>query len=207
MTTQPRVSARRCSIRRSSSARSATRSRKLDPRRMIKNPVMFVVEIGSIFTTLLFVHALVTGAGDASAGFIGAVSLWLWFTVLFANFAEAMAEGRGKAQADSLRKARGCHRPPCSSSRARRAAPSEPSSQLARRRPRARRGGPGDPRRRRDRRGRRIGGRERDHGRERAGDPRERRRSQRGHRWHAVLSDWLVIKITTDAGRDASSIA
>jgi K+-transporting ATPase ATPase B chain len=79
---------------------------KLDPRRMIRNPVMFVVEIGSIFTTLLFVHALVTGAGDASAGFIAAISVWLWFTVLFANFAEAMAEGRGKAQADSLRKAR-----------------------------------------------------------------------------------------------------
>ena len=79
---------------------------KLDPRRMIKNPVMFVVEIGSAFTTILFVHALATGNGDASPGFIGAISLWLWFTVLFANFAEAMAEGRGKAQADSLRKAR-----------------------------------------------------------------------------------------------------
>ena len=79
---------------------------KLDPRRMIRNPVMFVVEIGSIFTTLLFLHALITGAGDAGAGFIGAISVWLWFTVLFANFAEAMAEGRGKAQADSLRKAR-----------------------------------------------------------------------------------------------------
>ncbi len=79
---------------------------KLDPRRMIRNPVMFVVEIGSAFTTILVVHALVTGAGDASPGFIGAIALWLWFTVLFANFAEAMAEGRGKAQADSLRKAR-----------------------------------------------------------------------------------------------------
>jgi K+-transporting ATPase ATPase B chain len=80
--------------------------RKLDPRRMIRNPVMFVVEVGSTFTTLLFLHALVTGKGDASAGFIGGIALWLWFTVLFANFAEAMAEGRGKAQADSLRKAR-----------------------------------------------------------------------------------------------------
>ena len=79
---------------------------KLDPRRMIKNPVMFVVEIGSAFTTVLFFHALVTGAGDASAGFVGAIALWLWFTVLFASFAEAMAEGRGKAQADALRKAR-----------------------------------------------------------------------------------------------------
>ncbi len=79
---------------------------KLDPRRMIRNPVMFVVEVGSIFTTILFVQALAGGAGDASPGFIAAVSVWLWFTVLFANFAEAMAEGRGKAQADALRKAR-----------------------------------------------------------------------------------------------------
>lgn len=80
--------------------------KKLDPRRMVKNPVMFVVEIGSLFTTLLFIHAVTTGQGDASPGFILAVSLWLWFTILFANFAEAMAEGRGKAQADTLRKAR-----------------------------------------------------------------------------------------------------
>ena len=79
--------------------------RKLDPRLMIKSPVMFVVEVGSAFSTLLFVQAML-GTGDAPAGFIGAVSLWLWFTVLFANFAEAMAEGRGKAQADTLRKAR-----------------------------------------------------------------------------------------------------
>jgi K+-transporting ATPase ATPase B chain len=80
--------------------------KKLDPRRMLRNPVMFVVEVGSAFTTILFVHALVTGEGDASPGFILAVSLWLWFTVLFANFAEALAEGRGKAQAETLRKAR-----------------------------------------------------------------------------------------------------
>ncbi len=79
---------------------------KLDPRRMVRNPVMFVVEVGSAFTTVLFIHALVTGHGEAPAGFIFGVSVWLWFTVLFANFAEAMAEGRGKAQADTLRKAR-----------------------------------------------------------------------------------------------------
>jgi K+-transporting ATPase ATPase B chain len=79
--------------------------RKLDPRHQVRNPVMFVVEIGSILTTALFVQAL-AGKGEAPAGFILAVSLWLWFTVIFANFAEAMAEGRGKAQADSLRKAR-----------------------------------------------------------------------------------------------------
>jgi len=78
---------------------------KLDPRTMIRNPVMFTVEIGSIITTLLWLQAL-TGHGEAPAGFIGAVSIWLWFTVLFANFAEALAEGRGKAQAESLRKMR-----------------------------------------------------------------------------------------------------
>jgi K+-transporting ATPase ATPase B chain len=80
--------------------------RKLDPRLMLKNPVMLVVEVGSAFTTLLFLHALITGRGEASPGFILGVSAWLWITVLFANFAEAMAEGRGKAQADTLRKAR-----------------------------------------------------------------------------------------------------
>ena len=78
---------------------------KLDPRQMIKNPVMFVVEVGSALTTLLWLQAL-TGNGEAPAGFIGAISAWLWFTVLFANFAEALAEGRGKAQAESLRKMR-----------------------------------------------------------------------------------------------------
>src|SRR5207302_803866 len=80
--------------------------RKLTPRRQVRNPVMFVVYVGSILTTLLWVQALV-GKGEAPAWFIFWVSIWLWFTVLFANFAEAMAEGRGKAQAASLRKARG----------------------------------------------------------------------------------------------------
>src|SRR5262245_26640178 len=79
--------------------------RKLDPRVMIKNPVMFVVEVTSLFTTGLWIHALV-GEGEAAPGLILAVSIWLWFTVLFANFAEAMAEGRGKAQAEALRKTR-----------------------------------------------------------------------------------------------------
>src|SRR5262245_54578228 len=78
---------------------------KLTPRRQVRNPVMFVVYVGSILTTLLWIQAIV-GKGEAPAGFIFAVSIWLWFTVLFANFAEAMAEGRGKAQAASLRKAR-----------------------------------------------------------------------------------------------------
>ena len=78
---------------------------KLDPRRQIRNPVMFVVEVGSLLTTCLFVQSLFVRGGEPS-GFILAVSLWLWFTVLFANFAESMAEGRGKAQADALRSSR-----------------------------------------------------------------------------------------------------
>ncbi|GMV45951.1 MAG: potassium-transporting ATPase ATP-binding subunit [Pseudomonadota bacterium] len=76
--------------------------RKLSPRAQWRNPVMFVVYLGSILTTLLFVQALV-GPGEAPPSFILAIALWLWFTVLFANFAEALAEGRGKAQAASLR--------------------------------------------------------------------------------------------------------
>ncbi|WP_437539553.1 potassium-transporting ATPase subunit KdpB [Sorangium sp. So ce726] len=82
--------------------------RKLDPRHQVRNPVMFVVLAGSALTTALFVHALFhhEREGAEPAGFTLAISLWLWFTVLFANFAEAVAEGRGKAQADTLRKAR-----------------------------------------------------------------------------------------------------
>src|SRR5271169_876949 len=76
--------------------------RKLSPATQIRNPVMFVVYVGSVLTTLLFVQSL-RGAGEAPAGFIFAISAWLWFTVLFANFAEALAEGRSKAQAASLR--------------------------------------------------------------------------------------------------------
>ncbi len=79
--------------------------RKLDPRVQVRNPVMFIVEVGSVLTTVLFIQALL-GYGEAPTGFIFSIALWLWFTVIFANFAEAMAEGRGKAQAESLRKAR-----------------------------------------------------------------------------------------------------
>jgi len=79
--------------------------RKLDPRHQLRNPVMFVVLVGSLMTTALWVRSLVS-PGSESPGFILAVSLWLWFTLLFANFAEAMAEGRGKAQADALRATR-----------------------------------------------------------------------------------------------------
>lgn len=78
---------------------------KLSPRHQVHNPVMFTVYVGSILTSVLFVHALM-GQGEAPASFILAITLWLWFTLLFANFAEAMAEGRGKAQAQALRKAR-----------------------------------------------------------------------------------------------------
>ena len=78
---------------------------KLDPRVQWRNPVMFVVYIGSLLTTALWLMSLgdATIAGTEGSGFILAVSLWLWFTVIFANFAEAMAEGRSKAQAASLR--------------------------------------------------------------------------------------------------------
>jgi K+-transporting ATPase ATPase B chain len=79
--------------------------RKLDPRWMVKNPVMFVVEVGSVLTTALLIDNTVNHR--AGFGFNLQITLWLWFTVLFANFAEAMAEGRGKAQADTLRKAKG----------------------------------------------------------------------------------------------------
>ena len=78
---------------------------RLDPRQQIRNPVMFVVEVGSVLTTILFFQALF-GKGEAPAPFIGSVSAWLWFTVVFATFAEALAEGRGKAQAEALRRAR-----------------------------------------------------------------------------------------------------
>src|SRR5574337_933609 len=80
--------------------------KKLNPANQIKNPVMFVVEVGSVLTSLLFFHAVFTGKGEASPSFILQISIWLWITVLFANFAESLAEGRGKAQAEALRKTR-----------------------------------------------------------------------------------------------------
>ena len=79
--------------------------KKLDPRRQWRNPVMFVVYVGSILTTILWAQAL-GGQGEAAPNFILAIALWLWFTVLFANFAEALAEGRSKAQAAALRGAK-----------------------------------------------------------------------------------------------------
>src|SRR5947199_252670 len=98
-------------IRKKSLAESAIVSRavldtfrKLDPRTMVKNPVMFVVEVGAVLTTIQLVWNV--SHHDGQFGFGLQITLWLWFTVLFANFAEGMAEGRGKAQADTLRKAR-----------------------------------------------------------------------------------------------------
>src|SRR5579872_4193444 len=79
--------------------------RKLDPRTQWRNPVMFVVYVGSLLTTALWIQAL-TGKGEAPAGFILAVTLWLWFTVLFANFAEGLSESRNRAQAAALRSAK-----------------------------------------------------------------------------------------------------
>src|SRR5471030_20326 len=76
--------------------------KKLNPVHMIGNPVMFVTEVGAAITTVL----IFTGTEGAPINFLVQITLWLWFTVVFANFAEAMAEGRGKAQADTLRKAR-----------------------------------------------------------------------------------------------------
>jgi K+-transporting ATPase ATPase B chain len=78
---------------------------KLNPRWMVRNPVMFVTEVGSVLTTVLWVQALL-GHGEAKAAFVGGVALWLWLCVLFANFSEALAEGRGKAQAAALRRTR-----------------------------------------------------------------------------------------------------
>ena len=78
---------------------------KLNPRTMVRNPVMFVVEVGSVLTTILFFRDIGSSTANENV-FAGLVALWLWFTVLFANFAEAMAEGRGKAQAATLRKTR-----------------------------------------------------------------------------------------------------
>ena len=78
--------------------------RKLDPRTLVRNPVMFVTEILAVLTSYLFIGELVSGGADASV--VGQIAAWLWFTVLFANFAEAMAEGRGKARAETLRATR-----------------------------------------------------------------------------------------------------
>ena len=161
--------------------------RKLDPRTLVKNPVMFCVEIVSVLTTVFFLRDLFVGGGKvvgSSALFSGQITVWLWFTVLFANFAEAVAEGRGKAQADTLRRTR-------TETKAKRieAAQSRAFRSGRRRGAEARRSGAGrdrrsDPERRRSHRGRRLGRRVGDHRRIGAGHPRERRRPLGGHRRH-----------------------
>ena len=157
---------------------------KLHPRHQLRNPVMFVVLVGSVFT-LVLAGAAFRGIGDESPWFILGVSAWLWLTVLFANFAEALAEGRGKAQADALRRTR-------TALQAKRLA--DPGNHLdfeidaghrAPERPRGlRAGGRVHPGGRGNRRGRGLGGRERRDGRERPRHPRERRRPERRDRRH-----------------------
>src|SRR6476659_10607870 len=78
---------------------------KLDPRLQVRNPVMFIVELGSVITTGIFILDLARGE-TGSLWFVASIAVWLWLTVLFANFAEAIAEGRGKAQANALRATR-----------------------------------------------------------------------------------------------------
>ena len=156
--------------------------RKLDPRLMVKSPVMFVVEIVAALTTVIFVRDLVTGGENLAFTF--QIILWLWFTVLFANFAEAVAEGRGKAQAESLRKTR-------TETQAKlvqgltQDLPPRARHQPQGRRYRAGRGRRQYPLRRRGDRGRCLRQRGGDHRRIRARDPRVRRRPFGGDRWHA----------------------
>ncbi len=136
---------------------SATPSRSSNPRSLAKNPVMFVVAVVSALTTVLFLRDLVTGG--ANLGFSFQIILWLWFTVLFANFAEAVAEGRGKAQAESLRQL--AHRDAGQAAHRRRPTArlsrSVPGTSLQGRRRGPRRGRRHHSVRRRSHRGRRLG--------------------------------------------------
>ena len=154
---------------------------KLDPRLQPRNPVMFIVEIGSVITTGIFFIDLFRG-GTGDLGFVGTIAFWLWLTVLFANFAEAIAEGRGKAQANALRATRTttvAHAPP-------RTARIEevPAPELQRGDVVVVVAGRGDPRRRRRDRGHRLGRRVGHHRRVGAGHPRVGRRPLGGHRRH-----------------------
>ena len=158
--------------------------RKLDPRHVARNPVMFLVEVGSVVVTVLFVKDF-GSSSDQENVFAGLIAAWLWFTVLFANFAEAMAEGRGKAQAATLRKTRAetlAHAP---GRRGHRRGAERPSRGGRRRRRLGRRA---DPRRRRGDRGHRARRRVGDHGRVGARDPRVRRRPLGGDRRHRGCS-------------------
>ena len=157
--------------------------RKLDPRVMVKNPVMFMVEVVATLTTVLFIRDLVTGGGGL--GFSFQINLWLWFTVLFANFAEAVAEGRGKAQAATLRKAKTetvAKRLQRRGVEDLRVATGDRAQEGRRRAGRGRRS---HPVRRRGDRGRGLGQRGGHHRRIGAGHPRDRRRPLGRHRRHA----------------------
>ena len=156
---------------------------KLDPRQVARNPVMFVVEVGAILSTLIWIVQAFggdpPGGGGDPAWFTFTVAIWLWLTVVFANFAEAIAEGRGKAQADTLRAMR-------TETVAKLRDGQTQAGLRARQGRRGRgRGRRGDPRRRHRHPGHRLGRRVGDHRRVGPGDPRVRRRPQRRHRRHA----------------------
>ena len=161
--------------------------RKLTPRQQWKNPVMFVVYIGSLLTTFLWLQAL-AGDGEEPAGFILAMAIWLWFTVLFANFAEAVAEGRSKAQAAFLRTAKRdiaakkLDEPRYGSNYSKIAGSTLRRGDVVLDRSRRFR-----PRRWRSHRRRGLGGRKRHHRRKCAGDPRIRRRLQFSDRRHSGI--------------------
>jgi hypothetical protein len=182
--------------------RSARRFAKLDPRQT--DPQSGDLRHrgrGGAARHLCGLRDLVAGR---AAGFAGQIAAWLWFTVLFANFAEAVAEGRGKAQADSLRATRSDDLAPSAARSRRRRTSARPRSSRARllgRRRRAGRGRRPHPRRRRGRRGRRLGQRVRHHRRVRARHPRGGRRPLGRDRRHAVVSDWIKVRITAEARR------
>ena len=148
------------------------------------NPVMFVVEVGALLTLLFVVQALVVGsASQVPVTYFIALDVWLFLTVLFANFATALAEARGKAQAESLRRTR--RDTPAYRLRANDTIEEVSSMRAEAGRSRGGRGRPDHPRRRRDHRGHRLGRRVGDHRRVGAGHPRSRRRPLRRHRRHA----------------------
>ena len=158
---------------------------------------MFVVEVGSVITTATFFIDLIGGGGQA-LWFTGDIAVWLWLTVIFANFAEAIAEGRGKAQADTLRAMRTTamasrRRDDGSSSRYRLRSSSVATSSCRSRR--------GDPRRRRRDRGHRLGGRVGHHGRVRTGHPRVGRRPLGSHRRHAAALRPAGDQVTQEPGK------
>lgn len=174
---------------------------KLAPKTQLRNPVMFLVYVSAVLTTALYVCSLF-GVADARPGFILAVAVILWFTVLFADFAEAIAEGRGKAQADALRAARQdvtANKIPSPDrrdeiTRVKSACLRKGDLVLGRR-------GRTDPRRRRGDRRRGVGRRKRDH----PANPRRSSRESGGDRsavtgGTTVTSDQLVIRVTSEAG-------